>query len=1378
MNRDCRPPEQPPQSLPAQGLILCDQSFWSITRWLVCAFLLGLAGVSQAAGSNLERWRSEIIQTRLLAENDTPHAYQEAHRLQEAIPEQATPTDQARLLNLYARIEAYLAFPDMAELHAGQAMALATKHDDRIGQAEADLNIILNASNQADLKIQVSMPAHAVRMLSGVNAPDLLAEAQLRQIVALRRQRKPEEAEALAVQTLEMASQAKLALAMTYAHQGMAICHDQNNRPAEALKHYSEMRDWARKAQSHILEAEAWLGISIQENTLGNVAHSASALDAVIEQLRPTGAAFAIARASLTLAERNRPAEALRLLNEANTTYALRNTKIGMWWTLLARSKSHLALNRLPEALSDAQNSQSLAQEIGLKTLQAQSAQQLSAIQAALGNYERAYQYATEAAGIKAWLANERTDSYMTELAERDERESQQREIDELNRRSEQQTAKEHWLWTVFAASLALLTITAIFLLRQSRANHQLATLNTQLAQSRNRLQATHDALPDLLFELDLEGRYYDCHSPRSELLAAPVSDLIGKTVAEVLPPEVVEVCMAALHEANEYGNSTGRQYSLTQPDGKYWFEMSIARKTVPIGEAPRFIGLARNISERKQFEARERIRLRTFELLAQSGEQQEILDLIASYVEEGRPDLRSSIMLVDDSGQHLHTVCAPRLPASYLEAIDGIPVGDGIGACGTAAWRRETVCIDDIASHPYWSAAKDLALDAGLQACWSEPIVGATGNMLGTFCIYRTQTGSPSAADLELARQASHLAAVAIERTRLAAALAASEQEFRTLAENSPDNIARYDTYCRVVYMNRRLAKTLGTNIQHVLGTTPQENDNRVLADYQAQITAVIETGLANEIEMTLPDTGEGQRHHLISLVAERDEPGNIIGVLAIGRDITERKRIEAALAASEREFRTLAENMPDFISRYDTQCRKTYVNSALLKLIGNDPDILLGKTPTEAMPDNPEMPEYEAKLQHTLSSGEMENMDTVVGQGPRTGEIHNLRFVADRDDAGHIVGAMVISRDITERKHAEAALAASEREFRTLAENMPDFVARYDPLGRKTYLNNALIEMIGDALASQLATTPFESLPGDTPGLAEYEEKLRRTLSDGQPESMDGVVSRGPRRGEIHNLRFIAEHAHDGSIVGALVFSRDISELKKKEHQIEESRDLLRELAARRDTAREEERKRIAREVHDELGQMLSVQRLEIATMKFQFGDRDNKLGERCQRLLEITDKTIQVVRNVATALRPAALDMGIAPALAWLTGGFRQRTGIACQLLCAEEEIDLDEEQSIAVFRIVQESLTNITRYAEAQQVYIALESSGKQHYRLSIRDDGKGFDSAAMRSRSFGLIGIQERALMLGGEAHIFSTPGQGTAIEVRIPCHQTERGFAS
>jgi len=364
-----------------------------------------------------------------------------------------------------------------------------------------------------------------------------------------------------------------------------------------------------------------------------------------------------------------------------------------------------------------------------------------------------------------------------------------------------------------------------------------------------------------------------------------------------------------------------------------------------------------------------------------------------------------------------------------------------------------------------------------------------------------------------------------------------------------------------------------------------------------------------------------------------------------------------------------------------------------------------------------------------------------------------------------------LALVRDITERKRIETALAASEREFRTLAENMPDFIARYDNQGRKTYLNSALVEMIGDADAAQLGKTPFESMPGNMPGLAEYGEKLRRTLLTGQAERMQGIVSRGARTGEIHDLRFVAERTRDGEIVGALVFSRDISELKAKERQLEESRDLLRELAARRDTAREEERKRIAREIHDELGQMLTALRLDIATLKFQFGAGNPVLGQRCQHLVDIADQTIQVVRNVAAALRPAALDMGITAAIGWLVAEFQTRTGIVCHLWFNEDDIDLPEEESIAVFRIVQESLTNVARYAEADQVEITIENA-VDRYRLSIRDDGKGFDPEQQRGKSFGLVGIRERALLLHGEAHIVSAPGRGTAIEIIIPHSST------
>ena len=511
----------------------------------------------------------------------------------------------------------------------------------------------------------------------------------------------------------------------------------------------------------------------------------------------------------------------------------------------------------------------------------------------------------------------------------------------------------------------------------------------------------------------------------------------------------------------------------------------------------------------------------------------------------------------------------------------------------------------------------------------------------------HRRNATAPNATGIELTRQASHAAPVVVEHTHMAEALAAREQEFRTLAENSPDNICRYDTNCRITYLNRQLAETYGCDAQSVYGKTPTEIDV-ACADMQARIARVIDTGQADEIEILVPDKDKGLRYHHIRMVAERDVQGRIIGVLSLGRDITERKLIEASLVSREREFRTLAENMPDFIARYDSQ-------------------------------------------------------------------------------------------------------------------------------GRKTYLNNALIEMIGDDDAAQLGKTPSDSMPADMPGLAEYVEKLRRTLSTGQPESMDGIVNQGPRTGEVHNLRFVAERAQDGSIIGALVFSRDISELKKNESELEESRDLLRELAARRDTAREEERKRIAREVHDELGQMLSAQRLDIATLKFQFAGENPQLVERCQRLLEITDQTIQVVRNVASALRPAVIDIGIRSALSWQADELQQRTGVVCQLHL--DDLDLNEEQSLAIFRIVQESLTNITRYAAAQHVHISLEERGDNYCHLAIRDDGKGFDTNNMRRKSFGLIGIRERALMLGGEAQIISSPGLGTAIEVKFPYHATTKGSA-
>lgn len=194
---------------------------------------------------------------------------------------------------------------------------------------------------------------------------------------------------------------------------------------------------------------------------------------------------------------------------------------------------------------------------------------------------------------------------------------------------------------------------------------------------------------------------------------------------------------------------------------------------------------------------------------------------------------------------------------------------------------------------------------------------------------------------------------------------------------------------------------------------------------------------------------------------------------------------------------------------------------------------------------------------------------------------------------------------------------------------------------------------------------------------------------------------------------------------------------------------------------------RKRLAREIHDELGQYLSALRLGISIIGLQFGKENAVLQEKIQSLVKLADSMIKAVRDLVTALRPAVLDRGLVPALEELASEFKVRTGVPCRLRTCEGDIPLDEKRATQLFRIVQESLTNISRHAEATEVDITLDRDNA-HYFLKVHDNGKGFDPAIRRKKSFGLAGIRERALLLGGAIDIVSAPGHGAAIKVCFP----------
>jgi signal transduction histidine kinase len=249
---------------------------------------------------------------------------------------------------------------------------------------------------------------------------------------------------------------------------------------------------------------------------------------------------------------------------------------------------------------------------------------------------------------------------------------------------------------------------------------------------------------------------------------------------------------------------------------------------------------------------------------------------------------------------------------------------------------------------------------------------------------------------------------------------------------------------------------------------------------------------------------------------------------------------------------------------------------------------------------------------------------------------------------------------------------------------------------------------------------------------------------------------------------LRSLARRTAELAEANTLL-TRDVAARKEVELALRRSQEGLRELAAHQERVKEDERKRIAREIHDDLGQNLLALRIEVSVL-----DTHTRaypvLGKSIRILLEQIDTTMKSVRAIINNLRPPVLDLGLQAAIEWQVAQFRERSGIACTLVIdhAGVEYTLDDERATTVFRIVQESLTNVSRHARANRVEISLRRIGDR-LQVTVADNGIGrFPGDKRKPRSFGLVGIKERLHALDGTFHIHSTPGVGTKLTFSIP----------
>lgn len=228
------------------------------------------------------------------------------------------------------------------------------------------------------------------------------------------------------------------------------------------------------------------------------------------------------------------------------------------------------------------------------------------------------------------------------------------------------------------------------------------------------------------------------------------------------------------------------------------------------------------------------------------------------------------------------------------------------------------------------------------------------------------------------------------------------------------------------------------------------------------------------------------------------------------------------------------------------------------------------------------------------------------------------------------------------------------------------------------------------------------------------------------------------------------------------------DVTNQKDAEVTLRRSEAQLRRLAARLEAIREEERRAISREIHDELGQALTGIKMDLAWIDGQLGDRTG-LSQRVRQMMGQVDSTVEAVRDLSSRLRPALLDdLGLSEAVEWQVGDFERRSGLPCDLTISVDELDIAPERAIAVFRILQESLTNVARHAGASRVAVELSRAGGRLV-LRVSDNGRGIDDIELQDEGgLGLLGMRERATSLGGTLHIGRATGGGAAVTVKVP----------
>jgi PAS domain S-box-containing protein len=352
-----------------------------------------------------------------------------------------------------------------------------------------------------------------------------------------------------------------------------------------------------------------------------------------------------------------------------------------------------------------------------------------------------------------------------------------------------------------------------------------------------------------------------------------------------------------------------------------------------------------------------------------------------------------------------------------------------------------------------------------------------------------------------------------------------------------------------------------------------------------------------------------------------------------------------------------------------------------------------------------------------------------------------------------------------IDERQRAEEVLRESEEKYRNVVERSNDGIVIIQD-GLIKYANPSVKRMTGYDVDAATDMPFSDFIHADEVDEA-MEIYARRLAGEALPTRYE--------RGIRHKNGSRIDTEMDGGLISYedkpadLVIIRDITKRKQAEKELTESREQLRDLSEHLQEAREEERAKVAREIHDDLGQTLTALKMDLSWLEKKLPEDQDALIQKTRRVTDLVDTTIHSVKRIYSGLRPFLLDdLGLIAAIEWMAQGFQDQTGIECELTFSPREMVVDKDYATTIFRIFQETLTNVRRHAKATSVNVRLEEEG-DNLTLTVNDNGKGItEQQISHPKSFGIMGVRERVRFLGGEVEISGTKNKGTTVKVSIP----------